>query len=87
MDLMDDFRKCLRELVAEYGMAPEEINNGYCADFATVIGDTWRVEILSDEDMGSNEYTHTFIRFRGRYYDAEAIDGVDDWKDLPIFKR
>ena len=30
---------------------------------------------------------HFWIEVEGRCYDAEAPEGVEDWKDLPIFQR
>jgi len=36
----------------------------------------------------SEEYAgHVWIYYNGKHYDAEASHGVDDWKDLPIFKK
>ena len=32
-------------------------------------------------------YTHAFICVEGWYYDAERPLGVQDWADLPIFRR
>ena len=65
-----------------------EINNGYCADFATRVWDEFRaVRIVCDEDMGACEYTHTFIGFEDKYYDAECTEGVEDWTMLPCFQR
>jgi hypothetical protein len=81
----------IRGLVAEalvHGDTPIVINTGRCADFADAV---WRrfpeAKIFSDEDFGRDEYTHTFLKYKERYYDAETPDGVDDWQDLPIFHR
>lgn len=30
---------------------------------------------------------HTWVEYEGRHYDAEAISGVYNWHDLPIFRR
>jgi hypothetical protein len=76
----------IRELVGDE--CPIQINTGGCADIATILWERHReLNVVSDEDMGGREYTHTFIEHQGRYYDAEAPDGVDDWHDLPIFAR
>lgn len=78
----------LIKLRDSYEMSPQDINCGLCAEFATQI---WQkccgVEIISDEDMGAIEYTHTFISYGGRFYDAECVTGVENWKDLPIFQE
>lgn len=31
--------------------------------------------------------THCFIFYRGKYYDAEQVNGVKHWKNLPYFAR
>lgn len=85
--------KAIRKHVKEYrtdGITPVSINNGYCADFATVIWEQFgrcAIQILSNEDLSGEEYTHTFMKHGGRFFDAEAPNGVDDWRDLPFFKR
>jgi hypothetical protein len=80
-------------LLKEFDESPEEINNGLCADFADII---WRECDLSSEisfcdnenlTNGAEEYIHTFIKYKGLYYDSEAPYGVEDWKNLPTFKR
>lgn len=77
----------IRRLVTDYELPPEEINHGYCADVATVIQEqVCAARIVSDEDFG-REYTHTFLRLDDRYYDVEVPEGVDDWRNLPIFAR
>lgn len=81
----------LREILDEatrMGDSPRDINGGYCADVATIVWERFPlVEIVDDEELGRDIYTHTFLRFEGRYYDIEALEGVVDWRDLPIFGR
>lgn len=74
------------------GMKPrtvEDINNGWCADFATVVRENVGpdVYICNDEELAGVEYSHTFIQFGEMYYDAECIEGVHDWTQLPLFRR
>lgn len=68
-----------------------EINNGYCADFATIVWERLNrhpdIFISNDEELADVEYSHTFLEFRGMYFDAECIEGVDDWTQLPTFHR
>jgi hypothetical protein len=72
---------------AEDGVRPEDINNGCCADFATAIWEQFpEAKVLSDEELGADEYTHSFLYYGGKYFDAEAVHGVDDWRALPIFR-
>ena len=75
------------------GHCPIEINTGGCADIAiaTVVWEFTRhkidVEITSDEDEDGKEYSHTFLKYGGKFYDAECPDGVEDWRDFPIYAR
>lgn len=78
----------INEMVSAFGFDdPKDINEGWCADFAHKVGEKVPgSSIRCDEDFG-REYTHTFLKYRGRYYDAEAPLGVKNWKQLPYFKR
>lgn len=70
-------------------ITPRQINNGWCADFATIVWETLGcpldVHFYSDEDLGAEKYSHTFLEFNGLYFDSQCIEGVDDWTQLPIF--
>lgn len=88
---MQEITAQILALLQEWGdLAPPQINNGICADFATILWERFRahgMRIVSDEDMDGREYTHTFVEYGGRYYDAECPYGVSNWKELPIFTR
>lgn len=78
----------IRQLIDSWEETPKEINTGLCADFASALWEQDRtLNITSDEDQDGLEYTHTFIEHQGRFYDAETPDGVDDWRQLPIYAR
>ncbi len=74
---------------SDYVYTAKHINNGFCGDFAHAIWEHFNrsdaIQATDDEELGGREYTHTFICFEERYYDAECVDGVDDWTQLPIF--
>jgi hypothetical protein len=60
------------------------INNGYCAAFAEDI-----IKLYPSAEYYWEEYNdipHAFIKYNNKYYDSESPDGVDNWKDLPIYK-
>ena len=40
---------------------------------------------MDDREFGRFTWFHKFVRYAGRFYDAEAVDGVTDWRDLPLF--
>lgn len=78
----------LTEPVSPRVATPRDINLHYCRYVAeTVANDVAGaadVEILED---GGRGFVHTWIACDGRHYDAECIDGVADYRDLPFFKR
>jgi len=30
---------------------------------------------------------HVWVKYKGKFYDAEAPNGVDDWRELPYIKK
>jgi hypothetical protein len=88
--------KQMRQVWLDEGIvgSAEEISCGLCSDFATAVeaelGSEERedLQFATDERLGEpTGYEHTWLRFMGRHYDAEAPEGVKDWRRLPIFKR
>lgn len=50
-------------------------------------GFDWTMLDQLSADAGFNEGTHVFLEFQGRFYDAEAPEGVDNFLELPFFVR
>jgi hypothetical protein len=84
--------KITRDIMEEnYFKTPREINAGLC--------DEWAQRAI--EKLGKHAHMHVtptaykyiwagghyWIKYQGKHYDAEALQGVNDWKDLPFFKR
>jgi hypothetical protein len=54
-----------------------------------------KIEVLwdhqADERFTNNStqwtWAHCFVHRNGKFYDAECPEGVDNWLDLPFFKR
>jgi hypothetical protein len=66
---------------------PSDINDGFCFFFAEHV----RYKIPEAKNFWASDRTyvpmeHCIIEYNGRYYDAECIEGVDDWLDLPIYR-
>lgn len=70
-----------------------EINAGLCEEFALELA-----ELLPDADVvytedyvewGSDQHPggHAWVRSGGLFYDAECLEGVACWEDLPFFAR
>ena len=87
----------IKELVSLYkylyNVTPYQINCGMCEDFGSDIIDIlpecegyWEDELVEDfdydKDIGG---THYFVCYKGKYYDSECPEGVEDWKQLPAF--
>ena len=74
-----------------WGRNPQEINNGYCSWFAMTleyeIGDEVTLQDSSQVDNDGILTSHTWVVYKSKHYDAETPDGVDDYLDLPQFKR
>jgi hypothetical protein len=69
-------------------LTPEEINDGYCSFFSYAIVDAYGGEIRDNYDYGIEDTNdHSFVELNGKFYDAEALEGVDTPMELPFFKR
>lgn len=70
-----------------YGLDSEDINHGCCDDFAGDISRTVEgAEPVWDDELGG-QGDHCLIVYRGRFYDSETPDGVDDFRELPHYNR
>ena len=69
-------------------MFTEEIDeNGY--------DDRWEIDLINmfgffpdtQKLQSTPPIPHVWLYFRGRHYDAECPEGVNDFLDLPVYKR
>lgn len=74
----------------------DKINGNYCHQLAWAINKKDKSYKVADTDDYRNELRdaglknasdHGFVVKGGKFYDAEAIDGVDNVSQLPFFKR
>jgi hypothetical protein len=64
---------------------PTVVNNGYCAEFAIEVGSLVpNVVYWSNMTEGCE---HVFVEHGGRFYDAECLQGVANYNQLPIWQR
>ena len=77
----NNISKTIKKLIKKYKILPTKINSGNCESFAN---DLLKVVGGSIYEV---PFEHIFLKWKNKYYDAEAIDGVINWKDLPYFKR
>ena len=62
-------------------MTPTEINEGRCEEWAN------EVHRLVPEAQRFWTLDHMWVKYRGKFYDAETRGGVEGWRDLPFFER
>lgn len=78
----------LDEPVSPRVETPVDINLHYCRYVAESVtdrlGNGQDIEILED---GGRGYMHTWLHHDGSHYDAECVEGVTDYRDLPFFQR
>lgn len=80
--------KTILDLQSEFG-DPYEINNGRCSEFAhAVVKQVPEAKVYAEpEEECPSQIGHEWVEYRGKFYDAECPYGVDDWQNLPIFRR
>lgn len=87
---MQVIKTVISNVIKQMGMSPYEINNSRCEDFALKIASKVKgaVDVCTENfvEFGSLP-GHVWILFERKHYDAECIDGVDNFLELPIFQR
>lgn len=78
-----------------------KVNWGWCEDVAEgahdrleamgitalVVKDDEELRYTTHEIYGDDAYTHAWIWVEGKHHDAECLNGVLRWLDLPHFQR
>lgn len=80
------------ELCEAYDITPFDINNGFCDEWAYQVHEllkeskhTISIWATHPDEANANHY---FIQIDfDKFFDAEEIQGVKDYMDLPIFAR
>jgi len=90
---MTEISVVIRDFIIREGIDPQATNDGNCEWFAkeicklipdaNLVSDTILWSLKSNEDG----FDHAFVEYKGRFYDSETPDGVDDWALLPFFVR
>ena len=76
----------LAEPVSPRVEAPADINHHYCRYVAETVAGRIDDDVQILED-GGRGFVHTWLYSDGRHYDAECVEGVADYRDLPFFRR
>lgn len=81
---LEGFYYCRKVL---YDPTTWDINNGYCEEWAEAVAQKIPQAEVVWLDQYDEELAHCAILHRGKYYDAECLEGVINWKDLPLVKN
>lgn len=83
--------KIITQVIDEFGKSAYDINCGECEDFAMRVIELMGgySPVLTDMSLNiESEFGgHVWIEYNNRYYDAECLGGVADYRNLPIFQR
>jgi hypothetical protein len=85
-------------LIDEWGVdTPRKINRGNCALFAVEVAERCPSLMLvktGNEPVSGrislddvSEPAHIWVTDGKKHYDVEVPEGVNDWKNLPVFER
>ncbi len=78
----------LRKQWKKQGFTPFEINNGNCDIFADEIAQKIpKAKTTATDYVNMDEFTHWYVKYKGKFFDAECPYGVKDYLKLPTFKR
>ena len=88
-----EIKQAILNAIDQIALSPIEVNSGRCEDLMQLVCDTvedadWLgTEEVEDKLEGYHWIGHVWIVYQGKHYDAECIDGVDNFLDLPIFQK
>jgi len=75
-----------------YDQSPYYINCGNCEEFAHDVQDVfgrgepfWQDEMSDCTELEAVYWSHKFLQVDGRFYDSQSPEGVDNWRELPLF--
>ena len=81
----------LQAVTDAFEETPFEINNGCCEEWAleaqAALEVTEHKVGIWETVFGLADTNHVFLQIDGRFYDAECLDGVDNYMQLPIFAK
>lgn len=71
--------------IGRTGLNAENINHGYCFNWAFLAYRKHTEAVLCTVD--TEECGHAFIKLKNKYYDSETQQGVKDWRQLRTLKK
>jgi hypothetical protein len=80
-------RQIMEAATKTFNIDPYDINNGFCYEWAGTLLENLPNTEIWEVPLGVGDTSHAFVRYNGKFYDAECLDGVVDHMDLPLFKN
>lgn len=87
------FEEVVGDVIASDGnsvSSRSEVNDGFCSIVAAEVyerlGEPEEMQLCVESGGGAGG-EHYWIEYEGLFYDAERPEGVEDWRDLPYWKR
>lgn len=69
----------------------KDCNQGFCDIYAYKINKLLPGSKIWSTEEQNDTFGHVWVEYKGKFYDAEVSNGVNDWKQLPwmisFFKR
>jgi|ERR1700676_284317 len=81
---MTEINRVILSTVKQWHRSPRAINKGYCFEFATLI--FAKIEGSSICGHNVNGVGHSYVLYRGLYYDSECPQGTKLWTNLPFWR-
>ena len=72
-----------RAITQTFGITPREIDDGSCFNWAFIA----KKVLGRKATLYSACENHAFVRYNGKFYDAECPRGVKYWWDLPVVRE
>lgn len=85
--LRDVRDELLEEPVSPRVETPRDINRHYCRHVAETVADRVDDADLRILEDGARGFAHVWLACDGRHHDAECVEGVGEYTDLPFFQR
>lgn len=89
--LITERDKLLRDLERDRKglMSVYDIDCGWCEDYAVAVCNRVQgaTELWMNDLTPFEHICHCVIKYQGRYYDAECIDGVDELRFIPLYEN
>lgn len=87
-ELIDFIQDDYGETYTEKELSPKAINCGWCGEWAQVFIEKYGGQLMTTEHGAPGAFNgHNFVKFKGKYYDAESPQGVYSVFELEHMKR